>query len=187
MRCPRPCPTTAPLHSEMREQRRRRPQRVLLPSHPAPATPAPDSFTNLHAAACAVCCVAGKVYTTSSPFAAPRNAPTRPLHILAAAHASALLAYATAHARLCAMWHTQHHPNTHCLHRFVGARVPPPAFCPRAHACTLPRLRRRRWASRSQQSHAMAVRRSLCHTHNTCPHAPLVTHRRGGGSKRIPI
>eukprot|EP00966_Prymnesium_polylepis_P024197 557279-Prymnesium_polylepis.1 len=26
------------------------------PSHPAPATPAPDSSTNLHAAACAVLC-----------------------------------------------------------------------------------------------------------------------------------
>ena len=45
-----------------------------------------------------------------------------------------------------------------------GAWAGPPAFCPRAHACTLPRLRRRHGASRSQQSHARAVRRSLCHT-----------------------
>ena len=50
-----------------------------------------------------------------------------------------------------------------------GAWAGPPAFCPRAHACTLPRLRRRRGASRSPQSHARAVRRSLRHTHNTRP------------------
>ena len=49
------------------EQRRRRPQRALRPSHPAPATPAPDSFTNSTPQP-APCCVAGtKGHSTSCP------------------------------------------------------------------------------------------------------------------------
>ena len=45
-----------------------------------------------------------------------------------------------------------------------GARRGPPAFCPRAHACILPRLRRRLGTSRSPQSHAGVVRCSLGQT-----------------------
>ena len=113
---------------------------------------------------------------TRKDVATPRNAPTRPLHLLPAARASALLAYATAHAGLCGT----HNPITHCyLHRSVGARVPPPAFCPRAHARTLPRLRRRRGASRSPQSHYVAVWRFLRFT-TPAPHCPPALARTTG-------
>jgi hypothetical protein len=137
---------------------------------------APDSFTNLHAAACAVLCGGQRAqHLMPSPSAHPRTTSLHLaiLHSPAAlgglrARVSALLAYATAHAGLCGT-----HNITHCcLYRSVGARLPPPAFCPRAHACTLPRLRRRRRASRSPQSHDRAVRRSLRHTWRQAPVAP---------------
>ena len=85
--------------------------------------------------------------------------PHLPLHLLDAARASA-----TAHAGLCGT-HAQHPP---LPPRSVGAGS---AFCPRARVCTLPRPRRRHGASRSQQSHARAVRHSLRHTQHP-PHRP---------------
>ena len=139
--------------------------------------PAPDSFTNLHAAACAMLCGGQRAqHLMPSPsvprvhtddFAAPRNAP----HTRCTWWPRSACLFCTSgirHSSRRAVRHT--HNITHCcLHRSVGARVPPPAFCPRARVCTLPHLRRRHGASRSQQSHARAVRRSLRHTHNTCP------------------
>ena len=148
---------------------------IIASSSSNPRLPTP--FANLHATACAVLCGGHQKGTAphalpigppAEDFAAPRNTPTRPLHLLAAARASALLAYATAHAGLCGT----HKSNTHCcLHCSVGARVLPPAFCPRVHAFTLPRLRRRHGASHSPHSHARAVRHSLCATQHL-PHHP---------------
>ena len=91
---------------------------------------------------------------------------TRLLHLVASARM--LCTSGIRHSSCRAVRHTYN--ITHCcLHRSVGAKVPPPANCPRACVYTLPRLRRRHRSNRSQQSHARAVRRSLCHTQHPTP------------------
>ena len=93
------------------EQRRRRPQRVLLPSHPSPATPAPDAFTNPHAAACAILCGGQQGSTTSRPLTRAHRGRKRPSQCSTRTHTRcaseprerppALLVCAAAHGGLC--------------------------------------------------------------------------------------
>jgi len=96
----------------MREQRRRRPQRALPPIASISSDPRLPTPSQTCTPQPAPCCVAGKGHSTSCPphrsHACTRTTSLHLaiLHTPAAlgglrAHASALLAYATAHAGLC--------------------------------------------------------------------------------------
>jgi hypothetical protein len=139
VRCPQPWPRpTSHVPDGDAEQRRRRP--LSAPSHPAPATPAPDSFTTLHAAACAVLCGGHQERACPQPLwswwrANPGSTAawhTRNGCVLPRAHLThcppALL-----HGAPCGAHILQRHEPHGCRCRTAAAHAPPPP--PSPHAC----------------------------------------------------